>query len=61
VSHDPNLDAPLAIDIDRLRRRVAELEASAAKHQLAEQQLARDARLREAALRQSEDTARASS
>jgi PAS domain S-box-containing protein len=49
----------LAAEIDRLRRRVAELEASAADHQRAEQQLERDARLKEAALRRSEDTARA--
>jgi PAS domain S-box-containing protein len=49
----------LAAEIDRLRRRVAELEAGAADHQRAEQQLERDARLKEAALRKSEDTARA--
>jgi PAS domain S-box-containing protein len=46
-------------EIAQLRRRVADLEASAAEHQRAEAQLARDARLSEAALRRSEDTARA--
>ncbi len=55
----PNSKTSLAAEIDRLRRRVAELEASAAEHQRAEQQLERDARLKEAALRWSEDTARA--
>jgi len=46
-------------EIAQLRRRVADLEASAAEHQRAEVQLVRDARLSEAALRRSEDTARA--
>jgi PAS domain S-box-containing protein len=49
----------LSAEVDRLRRRVAELEASTAGHQRAEQQLEHDARLSEAALRHSEDTARA--
>jgi hypothetical protein len=59
VADAPNSKASLAAEIDRLRRRIAELEVSAADHQRAEQQLERDARLREAALRKSEDTARA--
>jgi PAS domain S-box-containing protein len=59
VADAPNSKTSLADEIDRLRRRVAELEASAAEHQRAQQQLARDARLKEAALRRSEDTARA--
>ena len=59
MANAPNSKTSLAAEIDRLRRRIAELEASAADHQRAEQQLARDARLTEAALRRSEDTARA--
>jgi PAS domain S-box-containing protein len=59
VADAPNSKTPLAAEIDRLRRRVAELEASAADHQRAEQQLEREARLKEAALRRSENTARA--
>jgi two-component system, cell cycle sensor histidine kinase and response regulator CckA len=55
----PTPEASLDAEIDRLRVRVAELEASAAEHQRAEQQLERDARRSEAALRRSEDTARA--
>jgi PAS domain S-box-containing protein len=50
---------PPDVEIDRLRRRVAELEEAAAEHQRAEEQLARDAQVSEAALRRSEDTARA--
>ena len=59
MAETPNSKTSLGAEIDRLRRRVAELEASAAEHQRAEQQLARDARQSEAALRQSEDTAQA--
>jgi len=59
VADAPNSKTSLAAEIDRLRRRVAELEASAAEHQRAGQQLARDAWLKEVALRRSEDTARA--
>jgi PAS domain S-box-containing protein len=54
-----NSNILLVAENERLRRRVAELEASAVEHQRAEQQLERDARLSEAALRLSEDTARA--
>jgi PAS domain S-box-containing protein len=59
VADTPNSKTSLGAELDRLRRRVAELEASAAEHQRAEQQLERDARQSEAALRQSEDTAQA--
>jgi PAS domain S-box-containing protein len=55
----PSSKAVLVAENERLRRRVAELEAGATEHQRAEQQLERDARLSEAALRLSEDTARA--
>ena len=55
----PNSKTSLAAELDRLRRRVAELEASAVSHQRAEQQLESDARLSEAALRRSQDTAQA--
>jgi PAS domain S-box-containing protein len=59
VADPPRSKPSPADEIDRLRRRVAELEASGAVHQRAEQQLERDALLREVALRRSEDTARA--
>jgi PAS domain S-box-containing protein len=59
VNDRPKPNASLDTEVARLRRRVAELEASAAEHQRAEHQLERDARLSEAALRRSEDTARA--
>ena len=59
MAETPNSKKSLGAEIDRLRRRVAELEAGAAEHQRAEQQLARDARQSEAARRQSEDTAQA--
>jgi PAS domain S-box-containing protein len=59
VTDTPSSPSSLDAEIARLSRRVAELEATAADHQLAEAQLARDARLSEAALRRSEDTARA--
>ncbi len=55
----PGSKTSLAAEIDRLRRRVAELEAAASDHQRAEEQLERDAQLKDAALRRSEDTARA--
>jgi len=59
VADAPNSKTSLAAELDRLRRRVAELEASAVSHQRAEQQLESDARLSEAALRRSQDTAQA--
>jgi len=59
VNDDPIPPAGRDAEIAQLRRRVADLEASAAEHQRAEVQLVRDARLSEAALRRSEDTARA--
>jgi PAS domain S-box-containing protein len=46
-------------EMERLRRRVSELETSAAEHQQAEQQLTGDARLSQAALRLSKETAQA--
>jgi PAS domain S-box-containing protein len=52
-------ESPAAVEIDRLRRRVAELEARVAEDQRATEQLRHDARISEAARRQSEDTARA--
>ena len=55
----PKPSGPLETEVDRLRRRVAEMEATAAEHQRAEHALERDARLSEAALRLSQDTARA--
>jgi len=55
----PSSKAVLVAENERLRRRVAELEASATEHQRAEQQLERGARSSEAALRRSEATARA--
>jgi len=55
----PKHSASLATEVDRLRRRVAELEASTVEHQRAEHQLERDAQLSEAALQLSQDTARA--
>jgi PAS domain S-box-containing protein len=55
----PSSKAVLVAENERLRRRVAELEAGATEHQRAEQQLERDARSSEAALRRSEATARA--
>ena len=59
MNDDPIPPAGRDAEIAQLRRRVADLEASAAEHQRAEVQLVRDARLSEAALRRSEDTARA--
>jgi PAS domain S-box-containing protein len=59
VNDGPIRPAARDAELERLRRRLAELEASAAEHLRAEQQLARNARLSEAALRRSEDTARA--
>jgi PAS domain S-box-containing protein len=55
----PSSKAVLVAENERLRRRVAELEAGATEHQRAEQQFERDARSSEAALRRSEATARA--
>jgi PAS domain S-box-containing protein len=55
----PSSKAVLVAENERLRRRVAELEASATEHQRAEQKLERGARSSEAALRRSEATARA--
>jgi PAS domain S-box-containing protein len=52
-------ESPAAAEIERLRRRVAELEASAAEDQRATEQLRHNAHSSEAARRQSEDTARA--
>jgi len=51
--------APSDTEVDRLRRRVAELDAAAAEHQRAEHQLEHDARLKQAELQLSQDTARA--
>ncbi len=59
MADPPNSKTSLAAEVDRLRRRVAELEASATEHQRAERQLEHDARLSEAALRRSEATAQA--
>ncbi len=59
MDHDPEPTESLAAEIARLRHRVAELEATAADHQRAEQQLERDARVSEVALRKSKDIARA--
>jgi PAS domain S-box-containing protein len=59
VNDGPIRPAGREAELEQLRRRLAELEASAAEHLRAEQQLARNARLSEAALRRSEDTARA--
>jgi PAS domain S-box-containing protein len=59
VADTPRSRTSLAAEVDRLRRRVAELETAAAEHLRAEQQLEHDARQSEAALRRSEDTARA--
>jgi PAS domain S-box-containing protein len=56
---EPRPETPPAGEIDRLRRRVAELEAGAVEHRRTEEQLALDAQLSKAALRRSEDTARA--
>ena len=55
----PKPNTSLGSEVERMRRRVAELEAAAAEHQRAEHQLERDARLKEAELRLSQDTARA--
>jgi PAS domain S-box-containing protein len=51
--------AGAAAELDALRRRVAELEASAAAHRRSEQQREADVRLSEAALRRSEAVAAA--
>ena len=59
MAENPSTNTLLTAENERLRRRVAELEASATEHQRAEQQLERDARLSEVARRRSEDTARA--
>jgi PAS domain S-box-containing protein len=59
MSDRPQHSASLATEVDRLRRRVAELEASTVEHQRAEHQLERHAQLSEAALQLSQDTARA--
>ena len=59
MADTPNSKTSLGAELDWLRRRVAELEASAAEHQRAERQLEHDARLSEAALRRSQDTAQA--
>ena len=56
---DARSSESLAAEIVRLRRRLTEVEASAAGHLRAEQQFADDARVSEAALRKSEATARA--
>ena len=55
----PQHSASLATEVDRLRRRVAELEATTVEHQRAEHQLERNAQLSNAALQLSQDTARA--
>jgi hypothetical protein len=59
MNDGPKHRASLDTEVDRLRRRVAEMEAAAAQHQRAEHQLERDAQLSEAALQLSQDTARA--
>lgn len=60
MDEDPGSNTRLVAENERLRRRLAELEASATEHQRAEQRLEREARLSEAeaALQRSEDTAR---
>ena len=55
----PESTESLAAELARLRRRVADLEATAVDHQRAERRLVQDARTSEAALRQSEATAHA--
>jgi len=55
----PESTGSLTAEIARLRRRVADLEATAAHHQRAEQRFEQDARTSEAALRRSEATAHA--
>jgi PAS domain S-box-containing protein len=59
VNDRPKPSAPSDTEVDRLRRRVAELDAAAAEHQRAEHQLEHDARLKQAELQLSQDTARA--
>jgi PAS domain S-box-containing protein len=59
VNDRPKPNTSLDSEVERMRRRVAELETAAAEHQRAEHQLERDARLKEAELRLSQDTARA--
>ena len=59
MNDSPKPRASHDTDVDRLRRRVAELETAATEHQRAENQLEHDARLSEAALQLSQDTARA--
>jgi hypothetical protein len=59
MAEAPSPHTLLLTENERLRRRVAELEASAVEHQRAERQLESDARLSQAALRLSAETARA--
>jgi PAS domain S-box-containing protein len=59
VDQSPESTTSLAAELARLRQRVAELEATAAHHQHAEQRLEDDARNFRAALDRSEATARA--
>jgi PAS domain S-box-containing protein len=59
MAEAPSPHTLLLTENERLRRRVAELEASVVEHQRAERQLESDARLSQAALRLSEETARA--
>jgi PAS domain S-box-containing protein len=56
---DPVFEGGVAGELERLRRRVAEMEAAAAVHERAEQQFAQDRLLSETARRRSEATARA--
>ena len=59
MNDGPKHRASLDTEVDRLRRRVTEMEEAAAQHLRAEHQLERDAQLSEAALQLSQDTARA--
>jgi PAS domain S-box-containing protein len=59
VKERPNRPRARDDELERLRRRVAELETSATAHLRTEEELTREARLSEAALRRTEDMARA--
>jgi hypothetical protein len=59
VTDDPGADRAVTEELERLRRRLAELEATAVVHRQTEETLERAARSSEAARRQSEETARA--
>jgi PAS domain S-box-containing protein len=59
VKEGPNRPGARDAELERLRRRVAELEKSATAHLRTEEELTREARLSEAALRRTENMARA--